>query len=476
MKEELPTGWSKALLSEVALWGSGGTPSRKNSFYFQGTIPWIKTGELGSQYIFQTEEKITQEALRKSSAKLFPKGAIGIAMYGATIGKLSIFGIDACTNQACAVAVPIPGLICKEFLYYFLLSERRQLIEAGKGGAQPNISQEILKNWQIYLPPFAEQKRIVAKIEELFSEIDKVLENLQKAQNLLTAYRQSILKNAFGGKLTEKWRKNNKETLKIVNPKEAADLQTIDNIFQCLPSGWSYTQLGTVIEEPKYGTSKKCTHAPDGLGVLRIPNITNGSVDTTDLKYAQFDDAEKASYNLLSGDILIIRSNGSASIVGKCALVTENAEKYLFAGYLIRLRPHKHLISPRFLNLLLSSHFLRTQIESKAKSTSGVNNINSSELQSLLIPICELKEQEIIVKEIENIQSSINEMRKEITNQIDKSNLLKQSILKKAFSGALVSQDLNDEPTNILLERIRAEKEPPKLQKKKSKQLQKVAV
>ncbi|NBQ68492.1 MAG: hypothetical protein EBU46_06510 [Nitrosomonadaceae bacterium] len=136
----LPLGWCCTSLEKIASWGSGGTPSRNIERYFQGTIPWIKTGELGSMYIRDATEHITEEALNNSSAKIFPKGSVGIAMYGATIGKLSIWGMDASTNQACAVGIPTEA-INNKFLYYFLLAEKQKLIKAGKGGAQPNISQ-----------------------------------------------------------------------------------------------------------------------------------------------------------------------------------------------------------------------------------------------------------------------------------------------------------------------------------------------
>jgi len=212
----IPKGWCCTSLEKVASWGSGGTPSRNVERYFQGIIPWVKTGELESKYIRETEEHISEEALNNSSAKIFPKGSVGIAMYGATIGKLSIWGIDASTNQACAVGIPSEA-INNEFLYYYLLSERQNLIKAGKGGAQPNLSQGIIKEWPINLPPLSEQHRIVAKIEELFSELDKGIEALKTARAQLKVYRQALLKNAFEGKLTAQWRAENQDKLETAD-------------------------------------------------------------------------------------------------------------------------------------------------------------------------------------------------------------------------------------------------------------------
>ncbi len=203
----MPSGWVSTTLKSVAKWGSGGTPSRKNPAFYEGDIPWIKTGELKSKYIQETSEHITEEAVKKSSAKLFPKGSVAIAMYGATIGKLSILGINATTNQACAVAQPY-NFLFNEFLYYFLESEKRNLINAGKGGAQPNISQTLIKDWNFNLPPINEQKQIVTKIEELFSKIEEEEKCLSKViffsnntLGLAGILKQSILQKAFSGKL-----------------------------------------------------------------------------------------------------------------------------------------------------------------------------------------------------------------------------------------------------------------------------------
>ena len=225
-----------------------------------------------------------------------------------------------------------------------------------------------------------------------------------------------------------------------------------------LPQVWTYIRLGNLIDEPKYGTSKKCDYGINGVGVLRIPNIAHGVIDASDLKFAYFEEEEVKTYKLKEGDILTIRSNGSISLVGKCAIISELEESFVFAGYLIRLRPNQALVLPGFLISILSSHFLRMQIEQKAKSTSGVNNINSSEIRDLIVPICSIEEQDRLMQYLASNLSSSDMIDAEINMQIVRSEVLRQSILKQAFSGQLVEQDPNDEPASILLERIRAEK------------------
>lgn len=406
--------------------------------------------------------------------------------------------------------------ISAEYIYYFVSSQRfRYDAEHNMTGAvgQRRVPAPYLAKQLIPVAAEKAQKRIVAKIEELFSELDKGIDSLKTARQQLNVYRQALLKHAFEGKLTAQWREENQDRLetadqllarikkerearyqkqleewkaavktweagdksgkKTSKPKKPAKLQGIaleeGASLPTLPEGWTYVRLGLVIDEPKYGTSKKCDYEYEGRGVLRIPNVVSGIIDDSDLKFADFDDGDIETYNLRRGDILTIRSNGSISIVGKCALITENEEKYLYAGYLIRIRSNSDVIVPEYLISVLTSHLLRAQIESKAKSTSGVNNINSGELQSLIIPICGGNEQKDLIDQIVRALSSIDALEIEIDHQLKKSEALRQSILKKAFSGQLVEQDPDDESASLLLERIKAEKAAEKKSNKKNK-------
>ena len=291
-----------------------------------------------------------------------------------------------------------------DYLFYFLQSKYKVLNSNPRGVGIPHIEPNLLWNFEIPDIDKTTQHQIVSRIESLFAELDKAVEHLRTAQQQLKIYRHAVLNYWL----------NNED------------------------GKWEMVKLGEVIEKPTYGTSKKCDYGINGIGVIRIPNIGDGVINDEDLKYAVFYEEEKEKYSLKNGDLLTIRSNGSVDLVGKCALITGNEEKYLFAGYLIRLRPNGERVNSKFLLRALESHSLRIQIEEKAKSTSGVNNINSAEIQSLQISLPPLPEQHRIVKEIESRLSQAEAAEIRIAEALQKTEALRQSILKKAFSGELV--------------------------------------
>ena len=174
--QKLPDGWCLTILGSIGTWQSGATPSRLQKDYYGGNIPWLKTGDLNDGIITNIPEFITEKALKETSVKLNPIDSILIAMYGATIGKIGILSFPATTNQACCACLDYK--IDKMYIFYFLLSNRINFVSMGGGGAQPNISKEKIVNTTFPLPPLAEQKRIVSKIEELFHQLDMIEESL----------------------------------------------------------------------------------------------------------------------------------------------------------------------------------------------------------------------------------------------------------------------------------------------------------
>ena len=241
---EVPEGWMWTTLGVIGTWQSGGTPSRSNKSYYGGNIPWLKTGDLNDGYITHIPEFITEEAVVNSSAKLNPVGSVLIAMYGATIGKLGILTFPATTNQACCACIEYDA-IDPMFLFYFLLSQRTAFIAKGGGGAQPNISKEIIVKTYIPLPPFLEQQRIVAEIERWFSLIDIIENGKNDLQNIIKQTKNKILDLAIHGKLVSQDPNDEPaiELLKRINP----GFTPCDNgHYTQLPQSWSLAPMQTL--------------------------------------------------------------------------------------------------------------------------------------------------------------------------------------------------------------------------------------
>ena len=204
--ENLPKGWKWARLGDVCNTTSGGTPSRGNASYYGGGIPWVKSGELTDGDVFKTSEKITQEGLNNSSAKLFPSGTLLIALYGATVGKLGILQMEAATNQAVCAIFP-NELVLKDFLFFHLLSCREDLLEISFGGAQPNISQNIIRDLIIPLPPLPEQKRIVGILSDRLTAIDKARTATETQLKAVKALPAAYLRQVFDSPEAQKWKR-----------------------------------------------------------------------------------------------------------------------------------------------------------------------------------------------------------------------------------------------------------------------------
>jgi len=200
VEKKLPEGWKWARLGEVVETKSGGTPPRGIISYYGGSIPWVKSGELNDGLISKTEEMITEEGVANSSAKIFPAGTLLIALYGATVGRLGILEMDAATNQA-VCGIFTSDEINRDFLYYYLLKERNQLLRISFGGAQPNISQDIVRKLMVPLPPLSEQKRIAAILKEQMSEAEKLRKSLEEQLETINKIPAALLQRAFSGEL-----------------------------------------------------------------------------------------------------------------------------------------------------------------------------------------------------------------------------------------------------------------------------------
>lgn len=433
--EKLPEGWVETNLQNVASWGSGGTPSRNHDEYYNGNIPWIKTGDLGPKIITNASEYITDAGVKNSSAKFFPKGSVAIAMYGATIGKTSILGIDATTNQACAVGTPLEGVTSTLFLYYFLLNEKNAFIKKGKGGAQPNISQTVIKEHIIYLPPLAEQKIITEKLDTLLAQVDSTKARLEQIPQILKRFRQAVLSSAVSGKLIDKSFENKLEKL---------------NSFVSIDIGNAF---------------KSSEFSDEGVPLLRGQNIEPGALRWDDTKKFPIDKLQKYSHLFINeGDIILAMDRPIISSGLKIAKAKKSDLPCVLVQRVARFKDFENLI-PDYLYLLLNDVSFINYIQPN-QTGSDIPHISGKQILNFECNVPSIPEQREIVRRVEQLFAYADTIEKQVNNALARVNNLTQSILAKAFRGELTAQWRAENPDLIsgensaaaLLEKIKAER------------------
>ncbi len=461
MENKLPIGWVWTRVGEACIeLVGGGTPSRNNAEYFRGNIIWLTPTEIPKEKIIiinDSKEKITERGLRNSSARIIPKNSV-LLTSRASIGYVAIAGCDLTTNQGFASFV-CSSAIHNFYLAYWLWSNKDMLQANATGTTFKEIAKSKLREFFIPLPPLPEQHRIVAKIEELFTELDAGVEALKKVRAQLKRYRQAVLKYAFEGKSTEEWRKSSLLSLRGSKTTEAISRDGIatpsarnDNLPE-LPEGWVWTSVGELAEKIHYGYTASSTIEPTGPKMLRITDIQDNTVNWNTVPYCKIESEDKQKYLLRDGDLVFARTGAT---VGKSYLIRGKIPDAVFASYLIRIIISKQIKKEYVYNFFQSNEYWR-QIH-KGKLGIGQPNVNAQTLSQIILPLPPLPEQHKIVEEIERRFSGADEVERVVEQSLKQAGRLRQSILKRAFEGKLVPQDPNDEPAEKLLELIKSEK------------------
>lgn len=339
------------------------------------------------------------------------------------------------------------------FYYFIFNSIRDDLVKStATGTSKLAINKSNFGTYQIPYLDVSKQKEFKNKLVNITERKGQLVAINEKQTEIIQSLRQQILQDAITGKLSEKWRKENpniesaevllekvkaeKEKLvkegKIRNQKPLPLIKENEKPFD-LPQKWVWCRLQDLLQTIQYGTSVKCTtEKGEGMSaVLRIPNVSSGEVNLDDMKYAKLSSKEKDSLDLKKGDLLIIRSNGSKDIVGQATLIRRDLESFTYAGYLIRLRT---FIETEYLLGCFRSNFLRSQIETPLRTTVGINNINSAELSSLLIPLPPRHEQNYIIKKLNILMHNVENLRVKNLQEIQDIEQLSKIILKDMFS------------------------------------------
>ncbi len=376
--------WPIKKLGDICKTSSGGTPLKSNKqYYLGGTIPWLLSGEVSQGEIFGATNFITEKALKESSAKLFPKNTVLIAMYGATAGEVGILRFESATNQAVCGILP-NGKLTPEFLYYFFLSKKVELVSQAVGNAQPNISQQKIRNTFIPIPSLAQQERIATTLKASLSKIEKVESNSEQNLKNVGELLDSHLHKLFD-RNREKWeRKSLSEISENLDSKR-------------VPITQSLRQPGSI---PYYGASGIVDYVRDCL----------------------FDE------NLLcvseDGANLLARTYPIAFSISGKSWVNNHAHVLRF----------KNVINQKFVELYLNSIKLDDFVSGMAQP-----KLNQAMLNKIPIPYPSLEEQGAIVDEFDQLKINVNKLRDIYQRKLNALEELKKSILQKAFRGELTS-------------------------------------
>lgn len=389
----IPEDWKVVSISKIAETSSGGTPSRSIKRYYNGTIRWITTSELKDSRIYDSIEHITEEAVQNSSAKMFPKGTILMAMYGATIGKLGILEVCSTTNQACC------AIICHDikniYLFYYLFFIRKDIILQGCGAGQPNISQNIVKNINIRLPEKIEQNKIASAL----TSIDNLLLSLDKLIDKKRLIKQGAMQELLTGKkrlpgFTGEWKASHLGELCII----------------------------------KDGTHQTPRYVENGIPFFSVENVTNNNFKR--VKYITSEDHNilTKNYRIEKGDVLMTRIGS----IGICKYIDWDVNASFYVS-LALLKFKEPSLAKFFSFYSMTERFIK-DIESNSLQFASPKKINLSNISSVRIEYPTSKDE---MEAITIILSSIEKELESLESKKAKYEHIKQGMMQQLLTGKI---------------------------------------
>lgn len=488
-QEILPTGWTLAAVGDTGDYING-LAFKESDWHGEG-LPIIRIQNLTDA------SKPFNLTLRDVDPAYIVRDRDILVSWSATLDAFLWLRGDAILNQHIFKVVPQADVVDRFFLYYLLRHTIGLMKQSAHlhGSTMKHINRGPFLSFPIPLPPLCEQQRIVAAIEEQFTRLDAAVAGLKRTQANLKRYRAAVLAAACSGRLVP--------TEAELAAREGRSYEPADQLLQrilqerrerweadqlakmqaqgkvptndawkskykepevapsrgeaSLPQGWNWSTLGQLISRSEYGTSVKCSYEADGYPVLRIPNIADGRVDLSNLKFATKPLSLDRGDELSSGDLLVCRTNGSVNLIGKAALVVSDLpDPHTFASYLLRFRFIDAEYLSKWVWMFVTAPQGRDFIERNAISSAGQHNISLSLMHRFPVPVPPSAEQIRIAAEVERRMSVIEELEKATASSLLRAERMRQSVLRRAFEGKLVPQDPTDEPADVLLERIRA--------------------
>lgn len=511
---ELPNGWMQIALGDVLQIQKGKKPTGLGSKGENRLVPYINISAFETKQVEEYAPEQNVPCCQPSDTLLVWDGArAGLA--GRGIGGFIGSTLARLTSD----------LVEPSFLYYFVHSNYGYLNTRTKGVGIPHIDPIVLAKIPFSLPPTAEQTRIVAKLEELLSDLDAGVAELKAAQKKLKQYRQSLLKAAVEGALTAEWRGNNTPTetgaqllerilterrarweakqlakfemkhgsagFDCIQPAVAAThalpersrrvsalpkdwqkkypepVQPDTTDLPQLPEGWVWASVEQLSEFVRNGLSKTPNTEQRGFPIFKINAVRPMTVNFDAIKHIEIDEREAADYWVEIGDVLATRYNGSVDLLGVFGMVKNVPERTLHPDKLIRMKPVTGAELGAWMEVCGNVGLSRKHLVARVKTTAGQTGISGEDLKKTPIPLSPEVEQRIALAVLEERLQVVKELELPIELALQQSAAQRQNILRAAFSGQLVPQDPNDEPASVLLERIRGERAAMGVEKKR---------
>ncbi len=506
MMEHLPIGWVECQLHDVF------QPRRvRVSPQEFSDMPFI-----GMDHVESATMRVVGRGLAgemKSACFRFYQSDVIYGRLRPYLNKVAVPGFDGLASGEFIVFPPSEAVIPYYLAYRLSASDFVAFASRLDEGDRPRVSFQQIGSFPLTIPPLAEQRAVVAKIDALFSELDKGIEQLHTIKQQLKQYRQAVLKAAFEGRLTAAWRAEQQaegtlpsadELLeRIEKEREARYQQRLDEWKQAvdewqadggresgrrrpskpsvpkalsdlteaelgslyvLPGEWRWVRLGQLCESVRNGISDKPSDSPPGFPILRISAVRPMYVDLSEARYHDRPRGEVETFLIRNGDLLFTRYNGSLHLVGVCGMVRGCNASILHPDKLIRVALAAPSIVSAFVELAANSGVSRDFVVSRARTTAGQTGISGEDVRNIPLPLPSLPELERIVDELSFRLSMLDELEKAVDYATNRAEALRRSILRKAFEGRLLSEaestdvrnDPEYEPADKLLERIRA--------------------
>lgn len=352
--------WKTVALGEATTMTGGGTPTRNNTDYYGGAIPWVTPKDMKSWEIHGAQVNITEAGLRSSAARLIPPNSVLIVVRSGVLKHtipVALNRVPVAINQDMK-ALRCSGALDPDFLARFIKAQSPEILQWVRATTADNFPIDMLKQLRVPVPPLTEQRRIA----EVLDRAEALRANRRAALAQLDTLAQSIFLDLFGDSATN-------------------------------PKGWEAKPLRELVTEFRYGTSNKS--ATLGQPALRIPNVVGGTIDISDLKLVPVEPAELDRLRLIKGNVLFVRTNGNPDFVGRCAVFDDSltvnsgfsSDEFIFASYLIRARLRVRQVTPVFLREFMLGAEGRRQLRSRSKTSAGQFNINTENLGAISIPV-----------------------------------------------------------------------------------------